>query len=317
MEAAARATTAPLRPSVDRMVEAARQAAVPGSLWLAGILYQGFSLGWTFGITVALPLIQEALPQSSSFRRLDMWGKSVHISPMIRFGEVTEWRHGGWALLILLPFFLRIVAGLAGLAPEGSWLAARGHRRAPSLRQAWKSGRGLALSTCGLWIQIMLMMFAAALLFIGPTRLFFDLLELDGNGALGVLAAGVCIALVVFYGFVLTVLFQIALHSLVQNRRGVGSALLHAWRIAKNDPSSTIRATLVDAFLFAVVAVGLLLYVTLLSLVTPTLPKPLNMLLILPALMVESWTGCCRCYYWGRSYRALGGMSTRVDAPGP
>ncbi|MFT5155218.1 MAG: hypothetical protein ACI841_005229, partial [Planctomycetota bacterium] len=275
---------------LDRMVEAARQAAVPSSLWLAGIIYQGFSLGWTFGITIALPMLEEAMPDGSPFSKLELWGRTVSFTPLIRTDSIMDLRGGGWIALLLIPIFFRLVSGLAMIAPASRWETARGTGRAPSLRQAWRGGSGFARSACGLWIQIVLMMFAAALLFIGPTRLLFDYLKLDGNGAPAVLATGVCIALVIFYGFVLTVLFQIALHSLVQNRRGVGSALLHAWRIAKNDPMATVRATMVDAFLFAGVAVGLGLYLFLLGLVAPIIPPPVRGLLILPAILVEAWT---------------------------
>ena len=302
--------------SLDRMVEAARQAASPSSLWLSGIVYQGFSLGWTFGITVALPLVEQAMPDSSPFKELEVWGRKASFNGLIHAESIRS-LPGGWVIVVLLmPVFFRLVSGLAMIAPSRSWRAACRDARAPSLRQAWRNGHGLWRSTCGLWIQVVLMMFAASLLFIGPTRLVFDLLELNSEGAMAVLATGVCIALVVFYGFVLTVLFQISLHSLVQNRRGVGSALLHAWRIAKNDPLATVRATLLDAILYTVIWVGLVLYVMVLGVVGSGLPKFVSALLLLPAVMVEAWTGCARCYFWARSYQALGGISTRDNAPG-
>ena len=48
------------------------------------------------------------------------------------------------------------------------------------------------------------------------------------------------------YAVVLMVVNQLAMHSLAHNRRGVSSALTHAWRIIKASPMSVLRATVVD-----------------------------------------------------------------------
>ena len=114
------------------------------------------------------------------------------------------------------------------------------------------------------------------------------------------------------YSFLLSILFQIALHSLVQNRRGVGSSLLHAWRIAKNDPMATARATLVDAVLcLTIIAIHL---VGSLSLRIEILGIPLIVVFV---LIVDSFAGCTRCAYWARAYQALGGISTLTEEDSP
>ena len=109
----------------------------------------------------------------------------------------------------------------------------------------------------------------------------------------------------------LSVLFQLALHSLAQNRRGAASALQHAWRIARNDPAATARATAVDA----------VLYFTILSLVVGlkavqhalSLPE---ILLSIPYLVLVGFGGCARCAFWARAYQSLGGIRTWVAAEG-
>jgi hypothetical protein len=116
----------------------------------------------------------------------------------------------------------------------------------------------------------------------------------------------------VIYGFLLSVLFQLSLHSLVRNRRGVGSALLHAWRIARNDPFATTRAVLVDA----------VLYVTVLAVhgvvwLAWSLSGELVLLLLVPlSLCIEAIVGGTRCAYWSSAYEGLGGISTVDDQPG-
>jgi hypothetical protein len=41
--------------AVDALARAARQGGRPGTIWIVGLFYQGLSLGWTFGFTVARP----------------------------------------------------------------------------------------------------------------------------------------------------------------------------------------------------------------------------------------------------------------------
>ena len=58
------------------------------------------------------------------------------------------------------------------------------------------------------------------------------------------------LGLLLAYAIVLMVLNQLALHSLAHNRRGVASALTHAWRLIRSSPWSALRATVVDFVLF-------------------------------------------------------------------
>jgi hypothetical protein len=309
--------------AVDALTRAARQGGRPGSIWIVGLFYQGLSLGWTFGFTVARPIVVAVLPEAT-LHRLEGFSPPAfvrnHLDPLDLWGPV----HGAGdvvrilflLLVLLIPF--RLVAGLARLAPPEIWTSARERSRGPSFVQAWRYGATFTRSALGLWIQVLWMMFLAALFFLGPCHVLLMRLGLADDSPWRALLYGLTIGLIAVYGFVLAVLFQLALHSLVQNRRGVGSALLHAWRIARNDPQAAGRAAAVDGLLYLVVLAfqaGLLLLTTLATnLVELAGMKGAVLLVGLPGvllvLVLEAFAGCTRCAYWAQTYRSLGGIST-------
>ncbi len=308
--------------AIEALARAARQGSRPGSIWIVGLIYQGLSLGWTFGFTVALPIARAVLPEQSRkiFQGLTLprW-VSGFFDPLELWNRAEGPR---WPLLIVLllvflaPF--RLVAGLARVAPVESWTSARARRPVPSLANAWRAGKGLSRSALGLWTQVLWMMFLAALFFVGPSQVLLSTLAIGENHPVRALLYGLVIALIAVYGFVLTVLFQLALHSLVQNRRGVGSALLHAWRIVRNDPTATGRATVVDLVLYLVVNAfqwGLIGVTALAAhLVELAGMQTATYLVALPGIVLvlalEAFTGCTRCAFWAQAYRSLGGLST-------
>ena len=153
----------------------------------------------------------------------------------------------------------------------------------------------------------------AALVCLGliPVGLFFFLVE-EVSEVFGVLLIALLpiVAFLLFYLLLLNLLFQIALHSLAQNRRGAASALTHAWRIAKNDPWATARATLVDFLLYATV---LLIAFSLSAVLVMTCLIPVAMALL---LATSGFLGVTRACYWARAYRALGGLSPEDQIPG-
>lgn len=309
--------------AVDALSRAARQGSRPSSLWLVGLVYQGLSLGWTFGITVARPIATAVLPESLAVALAEL-GPQRWLSRL--FDPIHYWRQidgaGRWlSLVLLLPILLlpfRLVAGMARLAPPEVRASQRAEGRRLGLGSAWGAGRGFARSALGLWTQVLWMMFLAALFFLGPCHLLLSTLALAENNPLLALLYGLALCLIGIYGFVLTVLFQLALHSLVQNRRGVGSALLHAWRIVRSDPWAAARATLLDALLYAaVVAVqmGLFLVMGLAENLAALAGVRMAALCVsLPGLLVilalEAFAGCTRCVFWADAYRALGGIAT-------
>jgi hypothetical protein len=290
--------------SIDALAAAARQAGRPSSAWLAGIAYQLVVLGWFSGAAVAGPVLQ------GSF--MEVGAEFLSEGPL-RWSWLPGLEHLAIALrrhpanaLFLLPLILllfRVTAGLILLTPTG----ARGERtaRVPGLRKAWRGGRGATLSGLALWVQFVLMMFGATLLFVGPAQLFVRFVHLDKFGALTAILAGVLIGLLMVYSFLLSILFQIALHSLVRNRRGVGSAVQHAWRIARNDPMGAGRAAAADAVLTTTVVV---LQVGL-TMVTALLNLP-QVVLWVPTVALLGFAGLARCAFWAQVYQALGGLST-------
>lgn len=301
-----------LTQAVDAMGGAARQAGRPGAIWLAGLTYQFLNLGWAFGATVALPVLQSALPD------LDWLGLHRSGNGFVRVQSRLDLLSfvrdaDPWLLLLVVPALLalfRLVAGLARLSSPRRWVAARGGLRPPGLAQAWTEGDRLTRPTLGLWLQIVVMMFVATLLFVGPAQLLVRVVHLERWNPFTSLLAGTVVALMLVYSFTLSILFQIALHSLVRNRRGVGSALLHAWRIAKNDPMATARATTVDA----------VLYLTVLAVHVGSFAASAALAVFAPAAFVldvgvEAFAGCVRCAYWARAYEALGGLATVSDEP--
>jgi hypothetical protein len=212
--------------------------------------------------------------------------------------------------------FFRLTVGLARISPAEAWRAARGARRAPTLRATWRAGRGLTFACFGLWVQLAFMMVCAIGLSLGPALVVERLMGgVAGQSVPGVLLFGLFVgpfvASLVIYTAVLSVLLQLALHSLIQNRRGVGSALIHAWRIARNDPWATGRAVLVDFVLWLSVIV-----------LTTGVTMALAMTCILSWLVPVAWialngfAGVTRAGYWSRAYRSLGGLGPEDGVPG-
>ena len=121
-----------------------------------------------------------------------------------------------------------------------------------------------------------------------------------------------CGALFGVYALVLHAMGQLALQSLVKNRRGMASALIHAWRLIQNDPRATLWAAAGD--------LGLTVFVLLLSwglgqfaVIGPWLGG----LLLIPAwTALAGVAGLARAGYWASAYRALGGLGAEEGVPG-
>lgn len=276
-----------LSQAVDALGESARLAGRPGWLWVAGFVYPTVSL--LPGVSIEQVVNQH-----------------LEVDPGAIVGSVG-------VVVVFLPLLGRLWAGLARTASPSVWTASSKGGRMPRLRDAWRAGSGLTVSTIGLWFQVALLAFAAlVLLGLLPTALL-SLLVTEVSRSFGVLFVALfpVVAFLLFYLLLLNLMFQIALHSLAQNRRGSVSALTHAWRIARNDPWATARATLVDFLVYATVlviafVVGLLLFVTCVGI-------PASFLVFLAA---NGFLGVTRACYWARAYRALGGLSPDDRVPG-
>ena len=279
--------------AIDALGDAARQAGAPGLIWLAGVFYPAMTL---------------SLGNSGEFA-------ATHV----RDNELSgvDWNVGGWrdpwlgvplALLpIVILFAPRLVVGLARISSPQRWAELTQDRRVPRLRDAWRAGKGLSWSSIGLWLQLIVMLLAAAAILLVPPYFFLRGVGLRGEtfverGLLAVLM-GPFMAVLMIYGLLLSVLYQLALQSLAQNRRGVASAVHHAWRIARNDPWATTRAVVVDFMLYLTT----LLLFMLLVLTVVGAPLAVGML---------GFAGTTRACYWARTYRVLGGLSAEDRVPG-
>ncbi len=306
--------------AVDALADAARHAGSPGLIWLVGVLYPSLNLNVDL-VRGVLALVERAsgieLPYSG-----DVGPIVTLFAPRL---PAIEFDQGGPGLLFvfllcLLPILgiYRLIVGLAkvsdptGVAGSGSSEAHGGKRRALApLRRVWSEGRGLALVAFGLWAMLLLLLFGAMLFLIGPV---VALVKVLGLARLSPLFAGLLVPvllLILAYASVLMVLNQLALHSLAHNRRGVASALTHAWRLVRASPMDALRATLVDFALFlSIVAVNLVLSNVLLA------PRAFAGLAALIALLLYGFAGVTRAGFWARTYRALGGLSSADRVPG-
>jgi hypothetical protein len=218
---------------VDALGEAARQAGRPGFLWLAGYAYPSslVSLGilWT-----ALRVAGGGTPQ-------------VPLPVYVPQVADLDLLHGLAVLIAGLPLWLvcfRLVTGLAWVSMPDAWEHARGARRSPGIGAAWRAGRGVTWSGFGLWGVMRVLNVVALFIVLGPFLLLFGMLELPPS--LIAVALFVPALFLVVYGTALEVLTQLALHSLAHNRRGVASAIQHAWRLVRVDPWASLRTTVVD-----------------------------------------------------------------------
>lgn len=284
--------------AVDALADSARQAGRPGLVWLVGFLYPSVA----FGI-VRAPLFLFGDP--------DWRAAFVGGSPLASGLLVTT----SWGVCIGCVFFpaFRLVAGLARISPPAAWREACGERRAPRLRALWKNGAGMTLSTLGLWLQLVVMVAGAVLLILLPAEMTTRPL-VAGHGTpeavrwiMAALLIGPIVTFFACYALAVSVLSQLALHSLAHNRRGVGSALLHGWRIMRHDPWATARAVLVDLVLTLTV---LSLWWILASIVRT------EFLSAATFVVLTGFAGVARSAYWARAYRALGGLSPDDGVPG-
>lgn len=202
-------------------------------------------------------------------------------------------------LLASLPLF-RLAGGLARVSSSTAQSMPYGTHERPGLKAVWNAGKGLALSTCGLQVQVLLMFILAATLCAGPAYFLMEGIGIEGEFAQVCIGSPVLLLLAV-YGVVLSTLIQLALHSLAQNRRGVASAMMHAWRLLRRDPWATVRTIAVDGVLILATAI--------LGFVITQTCLPLMLFLL-------GFTGVTRACYWAQAYRALGGLSPDDGTPG-
>jgi hypothetical protein len=261
------------------LAQSARLAAVPSSMWVAGLCYPGllllFNVGWRAAFVHLTSAKESAL---------------VLFSPLF------------------FPPLFRIIAGVARVASPMLWQSAGGARGRPRFGDAWREGRGLTWASLILWAEL-------ALLELGVISLGWAVFQAFGGtepGAVAYLVGGPILLVFASYALVVSVLYQLAVHSLAQNRRGVVSALQHAWRLARHDPWAVARAALVDAG-YSLVVFGLSWAGRHATLLLGPFHGPVDALI---QVVLFGITGATRAGYWARAYRALGGVAPEDGVPG-
>lgn len=290
--------------AVDSLRDAARRAGRPSPVWLVGILYPGLNLN--------VDLVRGVLALIEQVSGMDLPGAG-EMGPIvtlfapnlpIAFHDGSQESESLWSVVLTLPLFLLVYRLIVGLALVSDPKA--GEER-PTLRSIWRAGEGLAAVGFGLWAMLLALLFGAMFVFIGPVVALLRALDL---GDVSPLFAGLLVPallLILAYAAVLMVLNQLALHSLAHNRRGVASALTHAWRLVRASPMSALRATVVDFVLFASILLVKVIFVR------GLLPDAAQGLAL---LALYGFAGVARAGYWARAYRSLGGLSAADGVPG-
>lgn len=292
-----------LRRAVDALADSARAAGRPGAIWLAGIGYPTIGLGLGSG-WVSSVIAWEGAMGTNQLADGTQGADQAVAQSLVQ----------GLLLLPVLLVIFRLRVGLARIAPPLIWNRLSETFGRPRLRQAWRAGRGLVWSTCGMSLMLNLMMSGVLMLVVSPV--VWLLVSIQRNlgeaaaliGWLALILPGVLVLST--YAILLSILHQLALQSLAHNRRGVSSALVHAWRIAKNDPWVTGRTVAVDLLIDVAAFLMTILAATLFSLVG------LGPLAIVVALALYGFVGVTRANYWARAYRAMGGLSPDDQVPG-
>ncbi|MBL8857753.1 MAG: hypothetical protein JNL28_04510 [Planctomycetes bacterium] len=295
--------------AIDALRDSARQAGRPGLVWVIGIVNPSVAFGLSW-----LPVVAAAW--TGQYALDDAGPAPMAVSPtwlMHPLAAVPSLTFMQVCLgLFCFPLF-RLVAGLARVSPAAAWTEACAGRRSPRIRTLWKNGSGMTLSVIGLWLLLVVTVSAALIGILVPAELIVRPIMHGGfssnfsGAALAVLLLSPLALVFVAYALSIAVLTQLALHSLAHNRRGIGSALLHSWRIMRHDVPATTRAVVVDV----VLTVAIILFTTMLSSLSP-----FAWLDVVIGLTLTGFAGVTRAAYWARAYRALGGLSPDDGVPG-
>lgn len=275
---------------------ALRQGAVPSTGWFAGLGFQMIALGWFSGAVIAAPLLETSFLHRAMRviePALSLLGGVEGV--VMNLDDYPEYLWF-WAPILFASFWL--ATGLVGTVAAGE---------PPSLLGSLRRGKGLVGSGLLLSLQFVLMMFISTLVFVGPVQMALKLFDLENVEVLTAILAGILVCLLLIYSVLLAVLFQLAFQSLASNRRGIGSAVLHSWKMAFARPRETLTAAFVD------LGFGLALIAGYLVLVPASYPW----WMWISSLLWVGMVGTVRVVYWNQIYRAFGGVAVASEeAPG-
>jgi len=292
-----------LRHAAATMFQCLRLGVRPSLLWLAGLAFPSVALSFS-----GLQLVLEILGDYTGIEILELvqrqlplpWSPAViaNVTDMLEGHSVAPFFAGAALFAVVLPLACRLSAALARIGDERDWKDVAGPRRAPHLGAALSQSKGLTFETLGLWLCLQGLLFGYFGLVMGPLILLINQFKLGGLGNWLLIPLLPPLALIFLYAATLGALNQLALQSLVFNRRGPASALAHAWRLVRHDPWAITRALLVD--------VGLQLFVFGWN------PSKVDFLVV----VLLAITGVARACYWARVYTSLGGLRAVDGVPG-
>jgi hypothetical protein len=292
-----------LRHAAATMFQCLRLGVRPSLLWLAGLAFPSVALSFS-----GLQLVLEILGDYTGIEILELvqrqlplpWSPAViaNVTDMLEGHSAEPFIAGTALFAIVLPLACRLSAALARIGDERDWKDVAGPRRAPGLGAALSLSKGLTIETLGLWLCLQGLLFGCFGLVMGPLILLINQFKLGGLGNWLLIPLLPPLALIFLYAATLGALNQLALQSLVFNRRGPASALAHAWRLVRHDPWAITRALLVD--------VGLQLFVFGWN------PSKWDFLVV----VLLAITGVARACYWARVYTSLGGLRAVDGVPG-
>jgi len=306
-----------LSQAMDELGESVRRAARPSWLWFAGLIAPSVEYFAGIGRTAATLLDKSTgIDLGLAQAKLEV---SAAISPNSLGSLISQlpWpqlrqQDGGLFMLALAAFgmwllalpFARLLAGLHAVAPERAWAALEHEHGRARLRDAWRAGRGLAASSLALILAPQLLLVGALFALLGPLVMLINLLEIKSFGPPMALALAPVLLALSSYAILLVVLCLLALQSLAQNRRGAASALVHAWRLVRNDPWASARAGLADLLLASTVYFARVAFEN-----TPFVGA-------IGVVLLIGLAGVARACYWAKVYAALGGFGTADGLPG-
>jgi hypothetical protein len=306
-----------LAAAVDALTESARIAGRPSLVWLAGFFYPGVGLGLGLGWSWILCAMANVKGDEDAKWVLAPMRLGAFTSTDGFTGLLVDTLALGCAAPLLFPVFLPVFRSIAGLA---AWAGSAASSTRASLREVWRAGRGNVLATGGLWVQCWILVVLVAAVFLMPTVIALHAFDLVPKGddasaaqtprfVAGLVAAPGSLV-VTAYALAVSMLFQLALQSLAHNRRGAGSALVHAWRLARNDPWATVRALVGDALLSGLYWIAFFLLLALWH--VPVVGGAV----LACYVALGGFVGVARAMYWARAYRALGGLTPADGVPG-
>jgi hypothetical protein len=307
-----------LREVIESLIDSARQVALPGWIWIAGLIYPSIKVSLELG-SLHKPALELSdflegnanAHQDGAFAWEEALGElftaeDLQLSLLGIAGSLLFLIALGIPLILLVS---RLNAGLAACASPESWKSPEAPTKPPSLSLAWASGRGLSWSSFGVSVLLGLMQVIAFILLVGvPVTFFKGVLEdgsLDEGGALFAAIYLPLAGVLILYSLVIGALHQLALHSLVENRRGMTSALRHAWRLLRVNSQTSFSFLLVE--ICCVLAYSLTALVIGLSSAFLCLLTPLSIFIM---LALRGFAGVLRAAFWARAYRQMGGATS-------